>query len=115
MAATQYPIETTADEFTRLKIQADLFRDDARTMLAQVRNGSGWRVLDLRCGIGGITDVLSHWVGDHGAVVGADLDKVKLDHARQLALREGLSNIEFVVANAFDSGFEPSSSLKNLS
>ena len=40
MAATQYPIETTADEFTRLKIQADLFRNDARTMLAQIGNGS---------------------------------------------------------------------------
>jgi hypothetical protein len=36
MAAAKYPISTSADEFTRLKIQVDLFRNDARTMLAQI-------------------------------------------------------------------------------
>lgn len=109
MAGTRYPIKTSSDEFTRLKIQADLFRDDARAMLERIGDGSGWRVLDLCCGIGGITDVLSEWVGDAGCVVGVDLDKAKLDHARQWAEGNEHSNVEFVEANAFDSGLEPGS------
>lgn len=104
MTKAKYPIKTSTDEFTRLEIQADLFRDDARAMLADIGDGSGKRVLDLCCGIGGITDVLSEWVGAEGQVVGADLDTVKLDHAQQWAKLNGLSNVEFVEANAFDSG-----------
>jgi ubiquinone/menaquinone biosynthesis C-methylase UbiE len=109
MTAYRYPIKTSADEFMRLEIQADLFRDDARTMLAQIGNGSGCHALDLCCGIGGITDALSEWVGERGTVIGADLDKAKLEHAQRWAERSGLSNVEFVEANAFDSGLEPRS------
>jgi ubiquinone/menaquinone biosynthesis C-methylase UbiE len=56
MAATKYPISTSTDEFTRLRVQADLFRNDARAMLMQIGDGAGLRVLDLCCGTGGITD-----------------------------------------------------------
>ena len=108
-AATHYPISTSADEFTRLRIQADLFRGDARAMLAQIGNGKQWRVLDLCCGIGGITDVMSEWVGHRGIVVGADIDLAKLSHARNWARQSGLTNVEFVNANAFDTGLKPAS------
>lgn len=109
MAAARYPIQTSSDEFARLTMQADLFRDDARAMLERIGDGSGWRVLDLCCGIGGICDVLSEWVGDGGLVVGADIDNVKLDFARQWAQRNEYSNVEFVEANAFNSGLAPAS------
>jgi ubiquinone/menaquinone biosynthesis C-methylase UbiE len=109
MTAAQYPIKTSADEFARLKIQSDLFRNDARTMLAKIGDGSGWRVLDLCCGTGGITDVLSEWVGRDGSVVGADIDTVKLSQARHWAGSLELANVEFVQANAFDSGLTPGS------
>jgi ubiquinone/menaquinone biosynthesis C-methylase UbiE len=109
MAEANYPITTTADEFTRLRIQADLFREDARAMLAAMGQGSGLRVLDLCCGAGGITDVLSEWVGERGCVVGADLDAAKLDRARRGAEEKGLFNVDFMEANAFDTGFEPAS------
>jgi ubiquinone/menaquinone biosynthesis C-methylase UbiE len=103
MTTNKYPISTSADEFARLKIQADLFRADARAMLAGIGDGRGLRVLDLCCGTGGITDVLSEWVGDQGHVVGADIDTKKLGYARQRAADLGLANVEFVAANAFDS------------
>jgi demethylmenaquinone methyltransferase/2-methoxy-6-polyprenyl-1,4-benzoquinol methylase len=109
MAATKYPISTSTDEFTRLRVQADLFRNDARAMLMQIGDGAGLRVLDLCCGTGGITDVLSEWVGDTGRVVGADIDTAKLAHARQWAAKEALSNVEFIEANPFDSGLAPRS------
>ena len=104
MAAVKYPISTSAGEFARLKIQADLFRNDARAALSQIGDGTGLRVLDLCCGTGGITDVLSEWVGGAGSVVGADLDELKLAHARQWAARKRLSNVQFIAADAFNSG-----------
>ncbi|MGI9475913.1 MAG: class I SAM-dependent methyltransferase [Hyphomicrobiaceae bacterium] len=104
MTQAQYPIATTVDEFTRLEIQADLFREDARAMLARIGDGAGRRVLDLCCGIGGITDVLSAWVGATGHVIGADLDVAKLERARAWARQQQLTNVEFIEANAFDSG-----------
>jgi ubiquinone/menaquinone biosynthesis C-methylase UbiE len=103
MADNKYPIKTTADEYTRLAVQSDLFRDDARAMLARIGDGGGLRVLDLCCGTGGITDVLSEWVGTHGAVIGADLDSAKLEYARRWAERIGLENVTFIQTNAFDS------------
>ena len=109
MADAKYPIKTTADEFTRLQIQADLFRDDARAMLTSIGDGSDLRVLDLCCGTGGITDVLSEWVGERGRVVGADLDSDKLAYARRRTAESGISNIEFIETNAFDTSFEPAS------
>jgi len=109
MAGYKYPIKTSVDEYTRLAIQSDLFRDDARDMLARIGDGRGLRVLDLCCGTGGITDVLSEWVGGDGTVIGADLNGDKLDYARQWAERNSLANVKFVQANAFDSGLPPQS------
>ena len=95
MATVQYPIKTSADEFTRLAIQSDLCREDARAMLDRIGDGSGLRVLDLCCGTGGITDVLSAWVGATGSVIGADLDTAKLDYAAKWAEANGLTNVTF--------------------
>ena len=78
-------------------------------MLTQIGDGAGWHVLDLCCGIGGITDVLSEWVGEGGSVVGVDLDVAKLQRARASAKEKQLSNVEFMEANAFDTGLPPRS------
>lgn len=109
MAPAKYPIKTSADEFTRLGIQADLFRGDARAMLDAIGDGRGLRVLDLCCGAGATVDVLSEWAGDDGEVVAVDLDAAKLAHARRRAADAKLSNVAFQVANAFDTGFTPAS------
>ena len=53
-----YPIATSADEVTRLRMQADLFRNDAHRMLTEIGVRPGWRCLDLCAGVGGITDLL---------------------------------------------------------
>ena len=100
----KYPIKTTADEYTRLAIQSDLLREDAYAMLARIGDGGGLNVLDLCCGTGGITDVLSNWVGADGTVLGADLDVAKLNYARKWADGLGLSNVSYVEANAFHTG-----------
>lgn len=107
--SNEYPIKTTADEFSRLAIQADLFREDARAMCARIGDGRGLTVLDMCCGTGGITDVLSAWVGGEGTVVGADFDAAKLEFAKTWAKDAGLRNVAFARVNAFASGLAPRS------
>ena len=104
-----YPIKTSAAEVARLRMQADLFRADADTMLRRIGSGAGLRCLDLCCGVGGITDVLSRWVGPTGTVLGADLDAAKLAVAKDWALANGLQNVAFERADAFATGFSAAS------
>ena len=52
----------------------------------------------------GILRALSRRVGDAGQVVAADIAPKQLDAARELIQSEGLANIEFVKADAFDTG-----------
>jgi SAM-dependent methyltransferase len=105
MTSREYPIATSADEIERLRMQSDLFRADAESMLERIGIGPGWRCLDLCCGVGGITDLLSRRVGTSGTVVGADSDSAKLAVARDWAAANGLDNVRFEQTNAFASEF----------
>jgi ubiquinone/menaquinone biosynthesis C-methylase UbiE len=59
----------------------------------------GWKCLDIGCGPGGITDILSDRVGAGGRVVGLDMDSEFIEHARANAP----GNVEFRVDNAYGS------------
>ena len=109
MPAKDYPIKTSEDEFDRLRMQSDLFRDDAESMLERIGVGTGWCCLDLCCGIGGITDLLSRRVGAKGSVTGADMDPSKLAVAREWAAATDLHNVRFEHADAFASGLAEAS------
>jgi ubiquinone/menaquinone biosynthesis C-methylase UbiE len=97
-----YPIERRAGEIERLHIQSEAMALDAAIMLDRIGVGPGWRCLDLGCGPGGITDLLSARVGLTGRVVGLDADPVFLDHARARA--QGRANVEFVLGDAYHAG-----------
>ena len=71
-------------------------------MLDQIGVRSGWRCLDLGCGPGGITDLLSARAGATGRVVGLDADTVFLEYARERT--RGCMNIEFVSGDAYCTG-----------
>jgi ubiquinone/menaquinone biosynthesis C-methylase UbiE len=90
-------------------MQADLFRPDAEAMLERIGVEPGWRCLDLCCGVGGITDILSRHAGPTGTVLGADADAAKLAVARDWALANGLQNVTFEHADAFATGLAPAS------
>lgn len=109
MAVKDYPIKTSEDEFTRLSMQSDLFRGDAEFILDRIGVEPGWRCLDLCCGIGGITDLLSRRIGLEGSVTGADMDPDKLAFARDWAATNDLGNIRFVQSDAFATQFDTGS------
>jgi ubiquinone/menaquinone biosynthesis C-methylase UbiE len=99
-----YPIARRAGEIDRLRIQAAAMEFDAGVMLDRIGVGPGWRCLDLGCGPGGITHLLSARVGPAGRVVGVDADPVMLEAARAWADSRGLTNVELVEADAYRTG-----------
>jgi SAM-dependent methyltransferase len=94
-----YPIERRDGEIERLRIQGAAMAPDSAIMLDRIGVGPGWRCLDLGCGPGGITGLMSERVGPTGRVVGLDADPVFVEHAR----RHAPGNVEFVIGNAYRS------------
>lgn len=94
-----YPIERRTGEIERLHIQAAALAPDCAIMLDRIGLGPGWRCLDLGCGPGGITALLSERVGASGRVIGLDADPVFVADAR----RGAPANVEFVLGNAYRS------------
>lgn len=103
--AGQYPIEHRAGEIERLRIQAEAMAPDTRAMLDRIGVGLGWRCLDIGCGPGGITGLLSERVGPLGRVVGLDMNEQFLAHARSGAP----ANVEFLRGDAYGSELPASS------
>jgi SAM-dependent methyltransferase len=94
-----YPIERRAGEIERLQEQGAAMAPDCVVMLDKIGVAPGWRCLDIGCGPGGITDLLSERVGSAGKVTGLDSDEVFLAHARERTP----GNVEFVKGNALAS------------
>lgn len=98
--AATYPLQRTPEEFRRLRLQADAWAPEVAILLDRIGVEPGWRCLDLGCGVGGITDLLSPRVGPGGRVVGVDIDRDTVAAARAWAAEQGLTNVEFVEGEA---------------
>lgn len=103
-AAPAYALQSGAEEMARLRMQASAIESDADVLLGLIGVRPGWRCLDLGCGVGGITNLLSRRVGPSGRVVGLDGDAEKLAAARVWAEANGLANVEFVEGDAYRTG-----------
>jgi ubiquinone/menaquinone biosynthesis C-methylase UbiE len=101
MSATysgNYPIERRAGEIERLNSQSKAMAPDTLAMLGRFGPMEGWACLDVGCGPGGITDLLSARVGRAGRVIGLDMDEEFLEYAR----RRAPTNVEFRRGDAYD-------------
>ncbi|MGH6767633.1 MAG: methyltransferase domain-containing protein [Xanthobacteraceae bacterium] len=92
-----YPLERREGEIERLVIQGAAMAPDCAIMLERIGVAEGWHCLDLGCGPGGITPLLTARVGASGRVVGLDADPVFLDFARAKAG----GKVEFVHGDAY--------------
>jgi ubiquinone/menaquinone biosynthesis C-methylase UbiE len=97
--AGHYPIEHRAGEIERLHVQSAAMAPDTATMLDLIGVKDGWTCLDIGCGPGGITGLLSECAGASGHVIGLDMDARFLEHARSRAP----ANVEFRQGDAFES------------
>jgi SAM-dependent methyltransferase len=94
-----YPLERRAGEIERLTVQSKAMAPDTLAMLERFGPMQGWACLDIGCGPGGITDLLSARVGRAGRVAGLDMDEAFLEYAR----RSAPSNVEFRRGDAYGS------------
>ena len=92
------------NEVDRLQSWALSWEPETEAMLDRIQVQSGWHTIDLACGPLGIIDSLSRRVGSAGRVVAADLNPTMLSAGRRYAQENALNNVEFIQANAFQSG-----------
>ena len=109
MSHEDYLLADQPSELDRLQLQSRVWEPAGRQLLSNVEGGSGGRALDLGCGALGWLRILSEWVGPSGEVVGTDIDQSLLNAARSFLEAEGISNVELVVDDLFDSKLEPRS------
>jgi SAM-dependent methyltransferase len=105
----EYLLANQPSELARLQLQSQVWEPTGRQLLSKIGSGSGGRALDVGCGAMGWLRILGEWVGPSGQVVGMDIDQSLLDAARSFLDAEGMSNVELVVDDLFDSELEPQS------
>src|SRR3990172_6623270 len=79
------------------------FGRELQTVMTMGRSRSPERALDLACGTGVFTRPLARTTGS--PVVGLDLSRPMLNHARRLAEKEGMHTVLFVRGTAFSLPF----------
>jgi SAM-dependent methyltransferase len=109
MSQHDYLLANQPSELERLQLQSRVWEPSGRRLLAKAGDGSGRHALDVGCGALGWLRILSEWVGPSGQVVGTDIDESLLGAARSFLEAEGISNVELVVDDLFDSKLEPQS------
>jgi|RhiMetdeSRZDD1v2_1073273.scaffolds.fasta_scaffold461399_2 ubiquinone/menaquinone biosynthesis C-methylase UbiE len=95
MDDTDYALGRTSAEYDRLIEQAELFRPLTERMLRAAGIGTGLRVLDIGCGVGDVSFLVSEVVGPEGSVVGIDLDGAALRVADERRIARGVTNVVF--------------------
>ena len=105
----EYLLASQPSELERLLLQSRVWEPAGRQLLSKLDGGSGGRALDVGCGALGWLRILGEWVGPSGQVVGGDIDERLLSAARSFLEAEGISNVELVVDDLFDSKLEPQS------
>ena len=109
MSRENYLLADQPSELERLQLQSRVWEPAGRELLSKVEGGSAARVLDVGCGALGWLRILSEWVGPSGQVVGTDIDESLLDAGRSFLDAEGISNVELLVDDLFESRLEPQS------
>jgi ubiquinone/menaquinone biosynthesis C-methylase UbiE len=104
-----YLLESSRAETERLRLQARVWEPETEAMLDLIGVQPGWSCIDLGCGALGIVGPLSRRVGSEGRVVGMDLDANSLVSIRAYVREEGLTNVEIVEGDAYNTGLSSGS------
>jgi cyclopropane fatty-acyl-phospholipid synthase-like methyltransferase len=95
---SQYALGHSKRELERLTRQAQAFDPFTRHLLQQAGIDVGMRVLDVGCGSGDVTFLVSDLVGPEGEVIGADRSARAVEWASARARSRRVSNVSFLEA-----------------
>jgi SAM-dependent methyltransferase len=107
MSQEDYLLADQPSELERLQLQSRVWEPAGRQLLERIGGGSGQRALDVGCGALGWLRILGEWVGPSGQVVGTDIDESLLNAARSFLEAEGISNVELVIDDLFETKLQP--------
>jgi ubiquinone/menaquinone biosynthesis C-methylase UbiE len=99
----EYLLADQLSGLERLRLQSLVWEPTGRQLSAKLEGGSNGRALDVGCGALGWLRILSEWVGRSGQVVGSDIDESLIGAARSFLDTEGISNVELVIDDLFES------------
>jgi SAM-dependent methyltransferase len=105
----EYLLAGQPSELARLQLQSRVWEPAGRQLLSRLDRPSAGRALDVGCGALGWLRILGEWAGSSGRVVGTDVDERLLEAARSFLDAEGITNVELLVDDLFDSKLEPGS------
>jgi SAM-dependent methyltransferase len=91
-----YVLGHAPEELARLERQAAIFEAPTLAMLQRAGLGPGHRVLDIGCGAGDVSLLVSDFVGPSGEVIGVDRAPEAVTTARRRATALGRANVRFV-------------------
>ena len=100
MDDTDYALGRTKAEYNRLIEQAELIRPLTERVFRAAGVGSGMHVLDIGCGPGDVSFLVSELVGPKGSVVGIDLDGNAISLADERRVARGITNVVFLESDA---------------
>jgi ubiquinone/menaquinone biosynthesis C-methylase UbiE len=100
-----YVLGHSEHELDRLTIQARLLEPFTRRLLLEAGIRPGMRVLDIGCGSGDVSFLVSELVGPTGRVVGVDLASAAVSRAGERARAANLNNVSFVEGDPLEMEF----------
>jgi len=100
MDDTDYAFRRGRGEYERLIDQAEIFGPLTERMLRGAGIGAGMHVLDIGCGAGDVSFLVSALVGPEGSVTGVDVDGDAIALAGQRRAARGITNVSFRQADA---------------
>jgi SAM-dependent methyltransferase len=90
----------------RLLVLSRIMRPTTLSLLRQAGIRPGMKCLEIGCGSGDVAFDLARIVGLDGTVVATDIDEIKIRLARQEAVQNRLTNLEFRLADVLEDELE---------
>jgi ubiquinone/menaquinone biosynthesis C-methylase UbiE len=106
MEQKHYIIRGGLEGRARLVVLSRLMRPTTLSLLDRAGIRPGMDCLEIGCGSGDVAFDLARIVGPAGRVVATDIDEIKLQLARQQAVQDHLSNLEFRFADILTHALE---------
>ncbi|HEY7761298.1 MAG TPA: methyltransferase domain-containing protein [Burkholderiales bacterium] len=100
--SAQYVLVTGEAGAARLRLLHAVYGRSTETLLAELGLARGMSVADIGCGTGTVSRWLAGAVGSSGRVEGVDVSLAQLEVARRDAQRQGLTQLRFECADAYD-------------
>jgi ubiquinone/menaquinone biosynthesis C-methylase UbiE len=95
----EYVMGHSPVEYERLEVQARVMEPLTDSMFRHAGITPGMRVLDIGCGVGDVSFLTRHFVGENGEVIGVDSDPGCVEVAKRRAAQQGLRNVRFEVVD----------------